>query len=52
MISYERKIVGIAFDMSKSERTWPFYDKLYEACKIVLIDSLKNNIQNGSEYSF
>jgi hypothetical protein len=52
MISYERQIVGIAFDMSKSERTWPFYDKLYGACKIVLIQSVKNNFQNGSEYSF
>ena len=52
MINYERQIVGIAFDMSKSERTWSFYEKLHETCKIVLIPCVKNVIENGSEYNF
>jgi hypothetical protein len=50
--AYERQIVGIAFDKSKSERTWPFYDTLHEACKIVSIQTVKNNTENGWEYSF
>jgi hypothetical protein len=47
MISYEPQIVGIAFDMSKSERSRPFYDKLHEACKIVLIQSVKKIFKLG-----
>jgi hypothetical protein len=52
MISYKHHVVGIAFAMSQSERTWPFYDRLHEDCKIVLIEGVKNNTQNGTEYSF